>query len=159
MGAGFLASAVSLPLKYVWFLSDSYDMGPSTKINPFDLGATFYYDRDLHASCITSDCTSADHYVLTYRAEKPIQVVSYNVCGGLYCIRQNDLASYGKEGTTSHPVWGDNITVASAPWKINDTVDIRLKVQPVGITSRGIFPEPENMMFIDLGESKIRECQ
>lgn len=149
--------AIALPLKYVWLLSDSYAFGSSTKANPFGLDATLSYQHDLRASCPMTNCGPLNAFVLSYSAEKLIQLVSYNICGGLYCVLQECLASYGQGGTVGHPVWGGNITVSDAPWKVGDTVDIRLRVQPVGITNKGIIPESENMLFIDLGESKITE--
>ncbi|HJU13603.1 MAG TPA: hypothetical protein VJ792_04030 [Candidatus Nitrosotalea sp.] len=151
-----VALMTSFPLKLLWVLSNSYDFEPTTNENPFGMNATISYRGGTTGSCHSQNCMPGDNLVLTYRSGKPVEITSYNICGGLYCILQQGISSYGQEGTQDHPVWGDSIRIKDAPWKVGDTVDIRLKVVPVGLSKEGIVPESENTLFIDLGDSKIR---
>jgi hypothetical protein len=151
-----IAVSASVGSVVIWYVTSSYDFTPSTKDNPFGIKATVSYVHNLKISCIRNPCGPFNAFELLYTSQKPVQIISYNVCGGIYCIKQGDFASYGRGGTPDSPVWGESMTLGSIPWKVGDVVDIRLKVQPVGING-DLVPESQNMMFIDLGKSMITE--
>lgn len=142
----------------IWYFASFYDFAPSTTNNPFGINATVSYVHDLKISCPVPSCGPLNAFGLSYASQKPIQLVSYNICGGIYCIKQGNFVSYGRGGTPDNPVWGGSMTLGNIPWKVGDTIYIRLKVQPVIIKENGdVIPEPEKIMFIDLGPSKITE--
>ena len=142
----------------IWYFASFYDFAPSTTDNPFGINATVSYVHNLKISCIRQPCGPFNAFGLSYTSKEPVQLISYSICGGIYCIKQENFASYGRGGTPDSPVWGGSTTLGDIPWNIGDTVDIRLKVQPVIIKENGdVIPEPEKMMFIDLGPSKIME--
>jgi hypothetical protein len=142
----------------IWYFASFYDFAPSTTDNPFGINATVSYVHDLKITCPLPSCGPLNAFILSYASQKPVQLISYNICGGIYCIKQENFASYERGGTSNSPMWGGSTTLGNIPWKIGDTVDIRLKIQPVIIKENGdIVPEPEKMMFIDLGLSKITE--
>ncbi len=151
-----IAISASVGSVIIWSVANSYDFAPSTKDNPFGIKATVSYVHNLKISCIRQPCGPFNAFGLSYTSEKPIQIIPYNICGGIYRIKQGNFASYGRGGTPDSPVWGGGMTLGSVPWKVGDVVDIRLKVQPVGING-DLVPESKNMMFIDLGESMITE--
>lgn len=150
---------VSASLCYsIWYFTSFYDFAPSTTDNSFGIGATINYVHNLKISCPVPSCGPLDAFVLSYSSQKPVQLISYNICGGIYCIKQENFASYGRGGTLDSPVWGGSTTLGTIPWQVGDTVDIRLKLQPVIIKENGdVTPEPEKRFFIDLGPSKIME--
>ncbi|MDC8452626.1 MAG: hypothetical protein LV477_06920 [Candidatus Nitrosotalea sp.] len=151
-------TTVSIGFALVWHFANFYDFEPSTTDDPFGINATVSYVHNLKISCIRQPCGPLNAFGLSYTSQKPVQLISYNICGGIYCIKQGNFASYGRGGTPDSPVWGGGTTLGEIPWKVGDIVDIRLKVQPVTIKENGdIVPEPEKTMFIDLGQSKITE--
>lgn len=150
--------SVSVGSVIIWSVASSYDFAPSTKDNPFRIKATVSYVHNLKISCIRQPCGPFNAFSLSYTSQEPVQLISYNICGGIYCIKQGNFASYGRGGTPDSPTWGGGTTLGEIPWKVGDIVDIKLKIQPVRITENGdVIPEPEKMLFIDLGESKITE--
>lgn len=152
---GMAALTTSFPLKLLWVLSNSYDFEPTSNENPFGLNATASYRGEDGKPCQPQNCSSEGRFVLSYRSEKPVEVISYNLCGGLYCMLRQGISSYGQEGTATHPVWGDDIGIENAPWNVGDTIDIRLKVIPVGLSKGEIVPEWENGLYVDLGNVRI----
>ena len=153
-----IAVSITIGSVLVWYFASFYDFAPSTTDNPFGINATVSYVHNLKISCIRQPCEPFNAFVLSYTSQKPVQLISYNICGGIYCIKQGNFASYGRGGTPDSPVWGGGITFGNTPWKVGDIVDVRLKVKPVTIKENGdIIPDTENMMFIDLGQSKITE--
>jgi hypothetical protein len=149
------ASVVSV---IIWSFANSYDFAPSTKDNPFRINATVSFVHNMKISCIRQPCEPFNAFGLSYTSQEPVQIISYNICGGIYCIKQGNFASYGRGGTPDNPTWEGGTTLGKIPWKVGDIVDIKLKIQPVIIKENGdIIPEPEKMSFIDLGESKITE--
>ena len=153
-----IAASVSIGAGLIWYFASFYDFAPSTTDNPFGINATVSYVRNLKITCPYQPCGPTSAFGLSYTSEKPVQLISYNICGGIYCIKQENFASYGRGGTPDSLVWGGGTTLGEIPWKVGDIVDIRLKIQPVIIKENGdIVPEPEKTMFIDLGKSKITE--
>lgn len=153
-----IAASISIGSALVWYFASFYDFAPSTTDNPFGINATVSYVHNLKISCPYQPCGPLNAFVLSYTSQKPVQLISYNICGGIYCIKQGNFASYGRGGTPDSPVWGGSTTLGDIPWKVGDIVDVRLKVQPVTIKENGdMVPEPEKMVFIDLGQSKITE--
>ena len=153
-----IAVSITIGSVLVWYFASFYDFAPSTTDNPFGINATVSYVHNLRISCIRQPCEPFNAFGLSYTSQKPVQLISYNICGGIYCIKQGNFASYGRGGTPDNPVWGGSTTLGDIPWKVGDTVDVRLKFQPVIIKENGdMYPEPEMTMFIDLGQSKITE--
>ncbi|MGH2613481.1 MAG: hypothetical protein ACRDFB_10605 [Rhabdochlamydiaceae bacterium] len=153
-----IAVSITIGSASVWYFASFYDFAPSTTDNPFGINATVSYVHNLKISCIRQPCGPFNAFGLSYTSQKPIQLISYNICGGIYCIKQGNFASYGRGGTPDSPVWGGSTTLGDIPWKVGDIVDVRLKVQPVTIKENGdIVPEPEKTVFIDLGQSKVTE--
>ncbi|MHB8601893.1 MAG: hypothetical protein ACYC6W_11250 [Nitrosotalea sp.] len=153
-----IAVSISTGSVLIGYFASYYDFEPSTTDNPFGINATVSYVHNLKISCIRNPCGPLNAFSLSYTSQKPIQLISYNICGGIYCIKQGNFASYGRGGTPDSPIWGGGSTLGEIPWKVGDIVDIKLKIQPVMIKENGdIIPEPDKMTFIDLGESKITE--
>lgn len=150
--------SISIGSASILYFASFYDFAPSTTNNPFGINVTVSYMHNLKISCIRQPCEPVNAFGLSYTSQKPVQLISYNICGGIYCIKQGNFASYGRGGTPDSPVWGGSTTLGEIPWKVGDTVNVRLKVQPVTIKENGdMVPEPEKMVFIDLGQSKITE--
>ena len=153
-----IAASITIGSVSIWYFTSFYDFAPSTTDNPFGINATVSYVHNLKTSCISRPCGPVNVFDLSYTSQKSVQLISYNICGGIYCIKQGNFASYGRGGTPDSPVWGEDITLGNTPWKVGDTVDVRLKFQPVIINENGeMYPEPDKTMFIDLGQSKISE--
>ncbi len=153
-----IAASISIGSASIVYFASFYDFAPSTTDNPFGINATVSYVHNLKTSCIRQPCGPLNTFGLSYTSQKPVQLISYNICGGIYCIKQENFASYGRGGTPDSTVWGGSTTLGEIPWKVGDTVNVRLKVQPITIKENGdMVPEPENMVFIDLGQSKITE--
>ncbi len=153
-----ISVSISIGSVLIWYFASSYDFASSTTDNPFGINATVSYVHNLKMISCPKPCGPLNTFILSYTSQKPIQLISYNICGGIYCIKQGNFASYGRGGTPDSPMWGGGTTLGGIPWKVGDVVDIKLKIQPVMIKENGdIIPEPEKMTFIDLGESKIME--
>lgn len=153
-----IAVSITIGSALAGYFASFYDFAPSTTDNPFGINATVSYVHNLKISCIRQPCGPFNAFGLSYTSQKPVQLISYNICGGIYCIKQGNFASYGRGGTPDSPVWGGSTTLGDIPWKVGDIVDVRLKVQPVTIKENGdIVPDTKKMVFIDLGQSKITE--
>ena len=158
----FLAIIISVTagLGTIWYLASSFDFEPATKENPFGIQAVVAYVHDLKISCPTSPCGPINALMFKVISKEDVQLWEYNICNGIHCIRGGGVGSL--RGTTEWDgmpqAWGGG-TIGDLPWKVGDTVWIRVKVAPVTITNDGfeeeIIPQPENAMFIDLGTSKI----
>jgi hypothetical protein len=124
-----------------WYFASSYDFAPSTTDNPFGVQATLEYVKDLKISCPISPCDPLNAFMLSYHSKKPVQIVSYNICGGIFCIKRDGIG---------YSLGGGRGTVGEIPWRLGDTVDIRVKVKPVEILEDGKVMPKDEMYFIDL---------
>jgi len=142
-----------------WTFADSYDFAPSTKDNPLSVEARVVYGIDTAIMCPQEPCSPPSPiFQFRYYSHLPMQLLGYNICDGISCIKNEGFVTYTitKPGLSGHPEqWGGG-TIGNVPWKIGDTVHIRVKVEPVTINDSGnIIPQSDKMMFVDLGESKI----
>lgn len=139
--------------------ANSYDFSPSTKENPYGFEAVLAYQRNLTHSCMIPPCHPVDVFTFSFHSEKPAWLVGYNICGGISCIKANG----GKNYQSASPHLSENVekwafsTIGNLPWKVGDTVNIRVKVMPAIILEDGRVVEGNRTDFIDLGESKVIE--
>jgi len=152
-----IAVPIAITAALSWYFVSSYDFAPSTTDNPFGVRAELVYVKDLKISCPIQPCGPLNAYMFRYNSQKPVQLVSYNICGGVFCIKREGFGSYGIGGNETHRTWGGGQTVGDIPWKVGDTVNIRVKVKPVEILENGKVMPKDEMFFIDVGKSKITE--
>lgn len=155
-----LASIVVPIAITVWlggYFANSYDFAPSTTDNPFGIRAELVYVKNLKISCPMQPCVPLSAFGFRYTSQKPVQLVAYNICGGISCIKREGFGSYGIGGNEEHRIWGGSETVGDIPWKVGDTVNIRVKVKPVQILENGEVVPQDKIFFIDVGKSKIIE--
>ena len=149
-------------LGLTWYLASSFDFQPATEENPLGIQAVVAYVHDIKTSCQISPCGPFNALMFKVISKEDVQLWEYNICNGIHCIRGGGAGFL--RGTTEWDgmpqAWGGG-TIGNLPWKVGDNVWIRVKVAPVTITNDGfeeeIIPQPENVMFIDLGTSKIIE--
>lgn len=132
-----------------WYFARSYDFAPSTTDNPLGLQAELVYVKDLKISCPIHPCGPLNAYMFRYNSQEPVQLVAYNICGGIFCIKRENFGSYSPGGGQG--------TVGDIPWKVGDVVNIRVKVKPVEILENGKVMPKDGIFFIDVGKSKIAE--
>lgn len=149
---------VAVALGFITHLANSYDFAPSTTENQFGIQANLAYVKDLKISCPIAPCGPFNAFMFKYTAQKPVQLIGYNICGGIFCIK-HESSSYGLGGNETHPFWGGSETVGQIPWKIGDAVHIRVKVKPVIVANDGEVIPQDEIFFIDVGESKIIEVE
>ena len=143
-----------------WYLASSFDFEPATKENLFGIQAVVAYVHDLKISCPGSPCGPVNGLMFKTISKENVELLEYNICNGIHCIRGGGLGFL--RGTTEWDgmpqAWGGG-TIGDLPWKAGDTVWIRVKVAPVTITNdefeEKIIVDPTNVMFVDLGTSKI----
>jgi len=152
-----LATTIGL----IWSFTNSYDFAPSTKENPFGVEARLVYEHNMRISCPIEPCGPLNAFVLKHNSREPVQFVAFNICGGIFCIKQEGFGGHGPpapELASQPEKWGGG-TVGQIPWSIGDVVDIRVKVKPAHILEDGKVVFDEKIWFIDLGESKIIEVE
>lgn len=152
-----IAVPIAITIVLGWYFARSYDFAPSTTDNPFGIQAELVYVKDLKISCPMQPCGPLDAFGFRYTSQKPVQLVAYNICGGIFCIKREGFGSYGIGGNETHRTWGGGQTVGDIPWKVGDTVNIRVKVKPVEILEDGKVMPKDGIFFIDVGKSKITE--
>ncbi|MEO9309413.1 MAG: hypothetical protein ABI337_03865 [Nitrososphaera sp.] len=143
----------------LWNFTNSYDFAASTTENPFGIEATLAYVKDLKISCPIHPCGPVNSFMFKYISNEPVQLISYNICGGFTCIKRDGFGSYepAHPELSEHPEkWGGS-TVGEIPWKVGDTIHIRVKVKPVDVMENGTVVYEDKIFFIDLGQSKIPE--
>ena len=140
-------------------IANSYDFAPSTKENPYGVAARVLIEPTIPPSMIKPKVPSEPRDVLyfKYTSQEPVQIVGYNICNGILCIKDESLSYSPSNPTNANEPhkWGGG-TLGDRPWNVGDTVHIRIKVKPVTISEDGtLVPQDGKMTFIDLGESKI----
>ena len=158
----FLALIISVTagLGTIWYLAGSFDFAPSTKDNPYGVQAKVIISPTTFSPPIEPKIPIEPIPVLWFRynSEKPVQLIGYNVCNGLFCIKREVGGSYGPaapELMDQPDKWAGG-TMGDLHWKVGDTVHIRIKIKTVTISDDGqVILDSDKMMFIDLGESKI----
>ncbi len=151
----------------IWFFTSSYDFSTYTKDNPLGIQANVIYNFNPYLMCPQLPCHASNTFQLNFTSKEGSELIAYNICDGMFCIKKEGFENHI---ISVHPkIAGINFGEASAyqsgpvmlgnvTWKVNDTVNIRIKAIPVTLLDNGsLIYYPENMMLVDLGESKIVE--
>lgn len=157
-----LISAITMAIfGTVFFLYSlsSYDFAPSTKENPYGVTARVLIQPTYFSPPIPPKDPIEPQDVLWFRyhSQEPIQLVGYNICNGMMCIK-SEIQSYSPHDPANldKPQKWTGGTIGDLPWNEGDAVHIRVKIKPVTISEDGtIIPQDDKFTFIDLGKSKI----
>ncbi|MGI0073402.1 MAG: hypothetical protein ACREA3_06295 [Nitrosotalea sp.] len=159
--------AIAIGIYMIWFFTSSYDFSTYTKDNPLGFEANVIYNYNPYLMCPQLPCHASNTFQLNFTSIEGSELIAYNICDGIFCTK--------KEGFDNHVIYvhpkiaGINfgsvpaynagpVMLGDLPWKVGDTVNIRIKVMPVTILDNGsLIHYPEKTMFVDLGKSKIIE--
>jgi hypothetical protein len=119
--------------------------------------------------CPFLPCHSSKTFQLNFTSKESSELIAYNICDGIFCTKKESFESHIINAHAQNPSisFGRITAYKASPvmlgdlsWKVGDTVNIRIKVMPVTLLDNGsLIRYPENIMFVDLGESKIIEVR
>ncbi|MGH2613557.1 MAG: hypothetical protein ACRDFB_10995 [Rhabdochlamydiaceae bacterium] len=138
------SSTIGATLFFLYY----YDFVPSTKENAFGIHALVVHTPPFMGGCDNPPCQQPD-YVLKLNSKKHVFLTGYNICKGIFCVRQDGLSVPLGEAYVMTPI------IRYIPWKVGDTVNIRVKVSHSYNMAGSYIPNPLNMSFVDLGNSTV----
>lgn len=162
---GSVCIAIAIGIYTIWFFTNSYDFSTYRKDNPLGIEANVICNYNPYLMCLQLPCHASDIFQLNFTSKEGSELIAYNICDGILCTKKEGFENHvinvhpkivgiNFGGVTAYTA--DPIILGDLPWKVGDTVNIRLKVIPVTIPDNGsLIRYPEKIMFVDLGESKI----
>jgi hypothetical protein len=164
---GGVCIATAIGIYIIWFFTSSYDFSTYAKDNPLGIEAKVIYDYNPYLMCPFSPCHTSKTFQLNFTSKQGSELMAYNICDGIFCIKKDSFESRIINAQAQNPsiAFGrvnayeaGPIILGDLPWKVGDTVNIRVKAMPVTLLDNGsLVRYPEKTMSVDLGESKIIE--
>ena len=144
---------IAIGIGIIGFFLNSYDFTTSTKENKYGVEAKLVYSENYLPFMCPVPCEGT-HFSLDVTSEKNAFFLGYNICNGITCVKNYGSNVFLRAGApasdhTIVPVWGIE------SWKSGDIVDIRVKVAEAVPTDNYYATDPSNLIFVDLGKSKI----
>ncbi|MGI0061863.1 MAG: hypothetical protein ACREBA_05365 [Nitrosotalea sp.] len=148
------------------YSNPQYGITSSTQENVLGLHARVVYGINTYLSCIRLPCDTST-FKLVVDSEQGSEIHGYSICNGMSCIEKYDFESYPINVKVKNPQNATgpvslntrDIILYNFPWKVGDTVNIKIKAIPVTLEENGsILRYPENMTTVDLGYSVV-ECE
>jgi hypothetical protein len=125
-----------------------YDFMPSIKENEFMIHALVVQVPPFMGGC---DNPPSHHsgYVLKINSKKHAFLTGYDICKEIFCSSENKLPVSLDEAYVMMPI------VHDIHLKVGDMVNIRVKISSPYNMTGSLIPDPLNMNFVDLGNSKV----
>jgi len=164
----FLVTGLLLFLLVMYGLTIiDFDFAFSNKNNPYGIQAIVAYSPEEFSYLKEKSIQQQQNDILWFRyySQEPIYLLGYYICNGIFCLKKLDDGSYSPIALelVNQPKKWAGTTLGDLPWKIGDTVNIKVKVAPVIIQKdegeEKIGLNYEKVIVIDLGESKIKEIK
>lgn len=159
--------AIAIAVSIFWVFASSYDFSTYAMENPFGIQAKVVYDYNHNMMCPFSPCSQSKTFQLNFTSKEGSELIAYNICDGFICTKKEGFENRVINAHAQHGVIAFGtitayeagpIILGNLPWKVGDTVDIRIKIIPVTVSDNGsLVRYPEKIMFVDLGESRITE--
>lgn len=159
--------AIAIAVSIFWLFARSYDFSTYTMENPLGIHAKVVYGYNHNMTCPFSPCNQSKTFQLNFTSKEGSELIAYNICDEIICTKKEGFENRVINAHAQHGVIAFGtitaykagpIILGNLPWKVSDTVDIRIEVIPVTVFDNGsLVRYPEKIMFVDLGESKITE--
>ncbi|MGI0046515.1 MAG: hypothetical protein ACREBB_04925 [Nitrosotalea sp.] len=147
-----VALTSSLTVGISTFLAYCYDFEQSTKENEFGIKAMVVHTPPPMA-CPQTPCHFSG-YMLKINSKIHAFLTGYDICKGIFCVRQDNLAVFLHVTYPTSP-FVYVIISGDVPWKVGDTVNIRVKASPPFNMAGNYISNPLEAKFIDLGNSQV----
>lgn len=144
----YIATISSSTIGVMLFFLHYYDFITSTKENEFGIHALVVRVPPFMGGCDNPPCHYSG-YVLKVSSKKHAFLTGYNICKEIFCVSEDGLSVSLDETYVMTPI------ISDVPWKVGDTVNIRVKVTPLYNMAGSFIPNPQNVIFVDLGNSKV----
>jgi hypothetical protein len=139
-------------LGLAWLLVNYYDITPATKENEYGIHVLVVRVPPFMGGCEKTPCHQPE-YMLKLNSKSHAFLTGYDICKGIFCVRQEGLSVSLDTAYPMDPFV--YVPINTAPWKINDTVNIRLNISPPYNMAGTYIPFPYRTNFIDLGNSEV----
>lgn len=133
------------------FSVNYYDLGSYTKEDEFGIKALVVHTPP-PMICPQTPCHFSG-YMLKVNSRSHAFLTGYDICKGVFCTRQDGLSVSLDTAYPTDP-FVYIIIANNVPWKVGDTVNIRVKVTPFNMAGNYI-QNPAQTRLVNLGDSQV----
>ena len=145
-----------------WYFANSYDFEQYSRENPLGVSARVLYDINHPVPCIKQPCKPHPTYLLQLDSEQGSEIQAFSICNKVLCTKKifSDFQVVNVRSANPQAVSAavntPYVELLDFPWKVGDTVHIKVRAMPVILLDNGTLVHyPDRLMFIDLGQSTI----
>ena len=156
-----IAVPITVIITITWYFANSYDFGEYSRENPLGVSARVLYDIDHPVPCIKQPCKPHPTYLLQLDSEQGSEIHAFSICK-VFCTKKifSDFQVVNVRNTNPKAVSAaantPYVELLDFPWKVGDTVQIKIRAMPVILLDNGTLVHyPDRLMFIELGQSTV----